>query len=197
MARENYWIRDGQWKRIDKAQPAQVIPFCSCQPQILHTDRKYVAEPWLRSQPIRKRRTLELIRTQSFKVTGDVRSTGTRWKGSFTTPLGQTIHQVPITDPAFIDRLDAGHTPSSQCLITMSLGLPHRPPGWKGEDPCWKLIAGVIELSISDLILIEMQRVGWSIAQGRDWIERQYQKRSRQHLTQFERAEFLGHLKTL
>ena len=79
----------------------------------------------------------------------------------------------------------------------MSLGLPHRPPSWKGEDPCWKLIAGVIELSISDLILIEMQRVGWSIAQGRDWIERQYKKRSRQHLTQFERAEFLGHLKTL
>ncbi|MEM9213686.1 MAG: hypothetical protein AAGD25_05005 [Cyanobacteria bacterium P01_F01_bin.150] len=197
MARENYWIRDGQWQRIDRAQPARVMTFCSCRPQILHTERKYVSEPWLRSQPLQNRRTLELIRTQSFQVTGDVRSTGTRWKGSFTTALGQTIYQVPITDPAFVAQLDQGHRPSAQCLITMSLGLPHRPPSWEGDDPCWKLIAGVIELSVSDLILIEMQRVGWTIAQGRDWLDQKYHKRSRQQLSAREQTEFLKYLKAL
>lgn len=132
------------------------------------------------------------------KTIGFGRANGPGWKGSFTTLLGQTIHQVPITDPAFVTRLDDGYRPSNQCLVTMSLGLPHRPPGWaKDDDPCWMLIAGVIELSVSDLILVEMQWMGWTIAQGRDWIDRQYQKRSRQHLTVLEQTEFLDYLQAL
>jgi len=28
----------------------------------------------------------------------------------------------------------------------VSLSMPWRPDDWEGDDPCWKLIAGVIEL---------------------------------------------------
>jgi hypothetical protein len=32
-------------------------------------------------------------------------------------------------------------------LVTVSLGMPWAPSSqWEGEIPCWKLIAGVIEL---------------------------------------------------
>ncbi|NEO34629.1 MAG: hypothetical protein F6K36_30420 [Symploca sp. SIO3C6] len=197
MACENYWIQPGAWRRINRAEPYQVISFCSDRTHILHTHNKYVHEPWLRSCPIPQRRTLELIRTNSFQVTGDVRSTGTRWKGTFSTVSGQRLENLPITDPVMAKRLDTGHMPSSQCLVTMSLGLPYPPPNWEGDAPCWKLIAGVIELSTADLILIEMQRVGWSINEGRSFIEKCYGKRSRQHLTTGEQIEFLHYLQTL
>lgn len=39
-----------------------------------------------------------------------------------------------------------GLSPGKACLITVSLSMPWRPDGWEGDDPCWKLIAGVIEL---------------------------------------------------
>ncbi|MHC4676481.1 MAG: dual OB domain-containing protein, partial [Planctomycetota bacterium] len=45
-------------------------------------------------------------------------------------------------------RLNKGHKPSNSCLLTMSLGMPYKPPDWEEDEPpvCWKLISGVIEL---------------------------------------------------
>ena len=82
---------------------------------------------------------------------------------------------------------------------------------WKLEERCiaginpdkgqwirrWKLIAGVIELSESDLILVEMKRLGWSIAQGREYLQRTYDKQSRKQLTATEITQFLSYLKSL
>ncbi len=80
----------------------------------------------------------------------------------------------------------------------ISLSLPHRPSDdWEGDDPCWKLIAGVIELSEYDLILVEMKRLGWSLEQGREYLLRTYNKRSRQQLNATEITEFLNYLKSL
>ncbi|WP_255532405.1 hypothetical protein [Microcoleus sp. LEGE 07076] len=31
-------------------------------------------------------------------------------------------------------------------MVTVSLSMPWLPDDWEGDDPCWKLIAGVIEL---------------------------------------------------
>ncbi len=123
--------------------------------------------------------------------------TATIWKGSIITKKGQQLRDVNITDPAFIERLEAGYRPSNPCLVTVSLSMPYRPPHWKKEDiPCWKLIAGVIEISDFDLILVEMKRIGWTIDQGRDYLQKHYQKCSRTLLTEDEIQEFLSYLKS-
>ncbi len=55
----------------------------------------------------------------------------------------------------------------------------------------------VIELSVSDLILVEMQRLRWTLEQGRNYLQQTYGKRSRQQLTSSELSQFLNYLKSL
>jgi hypothetical protein len=54
-------------------------------------------------------------------------------------------------------------------------------------------------VDLSDIIAhtdIELKRLGWTNAQGRRYLEQTYGKRSRQHLSDTELAEFLDYLKT-
>ncbi|MGB7439651.1 MAG: hypothetical protein WA919_01160 [Coleofasciculaceae cyanobacterium] len=69
-----------------------------------------------------------------------------KWEGTILTANGQEL-TATITDPVFARRLELGHLPKPPCLITVSLSLPWRPANWHQVDPCWKLIAGVVELS--------------------------------------------------
>lgn len=92
--------------------------------------------------------------------------------------------------------LNQGVTFGNECLVTISLSQPWRKTE-ADELACWKLIAGVIELSELDLILVEMQRLGWSIEQGRSYLQQTYNKRSRQQLTAIEITQFLRYLKSL
>ncbi|MFP4135259.1 MAG: dual OB domain-containing protein [Halothece sp.] len=52
-----------------------------------------------------------------------------------------------MTDPVFTEKLQAGYQPTGNYLVTVSLGMPWAPKKWEGEAPCWKLIAGVIQIS--------------------------------------------------
>jgi hypothetical protein len=99
--------------------------------------------PYMQALPFEQRRTLELVETATFSVEKISRDGG--WRGALTTCAGQRV-VARITDVLFLRRLDAGHRPGNHCLLTMSLGMPYRPPEWDGDDPCWKLIAAVIEL---------------------------------------------------
>ncbi len=79
--------------------------------------------------------------------------------------------------------------------------MPYKPfDNWEGEKPCWKLIAGVIELpnlSNSDLIFVEMMRLNWSIKRGRTYLQETYNKQTRSELTVSQINEFLNYLKSL
>lgn len=75
--------------------------------------------------------------------------------------------------------------------------MPHKPPGWEREEPCWKLIAGVIELNKKEQILAEMQRVNWTIEQGRKYLIEHFHKQSRSQLIPKELEEFLTYLQAL
>jgi hypothetical protein len=53
-------------------------------------------------------------------------------------------------------------------------------------------------VDLSDIIAqtdVELKRLGWTQAQGRRYLEKVYEKRSRQHLTDAELIEFLDYLK--
>ncbi|MGK7939178.1 MAG: hypothetical protein AB4062_03295 [Crocosphaera sp.] len=192
---ENLYITSGKWRHLKSIPATDLIPYCSQTPHILHNSWKYVTVPYLQQLPLQQRHTLQLVYAEEVIIHGDIRSTGTRWKGSLITEYGQQLSNASITDPKFVDKLDQGYLPSNPCLVTVSLSMPHCPPDWDKAAPCWKLIAGVVELSNADLILVEMQRIGWTIDQGRTYLQQHYQKRSRSQLTDDEIQEFLDYLK--
>ncbi|MDJ0620088.1 MAG: hypothetical protein QNJ63_25670 [Calothrix sp. MO_192.B10] len=193
---ENLTIASGKWGRIEKFQATDVLKYCGSYPYILHNSNKYVNVTYLQSLPFQERRTLQLVYAKNFSVQSIPQGGGQKWKGTLETNTGQKLTNATITDPVFVKKLEFGYYPQNPCLVTVSLSMPHRPDDWEGDDPCWKIIAGVIELSASDLILVEMKRLNWSIDQGREYLQRSYNKRSRQQLTSSEITEFLNYLQS-
>lgn len=144
---ENLSVQPGQWRRVGKVPPAYLNKYCSQEEYILHNDKRYVTVSFLQSLAIAQRRTLQLVKAVAFSIrsTGQRFEGGEKWEGSFVTTTGQRLTAI-ITDPVLIRRLELGYRPQSPCLVTVSLSMPWRPPDWEGDDPCWKLIAAVVEL---------------------------------------------------
>jgi len=143
---ENLSILTGRWQCLGKVKPTDLLKYCSSFPYILHNSWKYVNPSYLQSLPFHQRRTLQLVQVVSFSVERRTNSKGnSEWRGTIQASNGQRLVGAKITDPVFVNKLETGHQPKNNCLITVSLGIPWAPPEWDGEDPCWKLIAGVIE----------------------------------------------------
>ena len=145
---ENLSILPGPWHGSGSIAPEDLIPRCSREPLILHNSDGYVTVQYLRSLPFEERRTLQLVEGfefESFNM-GPSAQGGSKWDGSFISNRGERL-RARVTDPVLVEKLERGYRPGSHCLVTVSLSMPYRPAGWKEEgDPCWKLIAGVIEL---------------------------------------------------
>ena len=194
---ENITIASGKWQLVGRIQRTDLLEYCQNYNYILHNPIKYVNVTFLQSLPFQERRTLELVYAAKFSVQAIAKGGGMKWKGTLITDMGVQLTDANITDPIFVQRLESGYRPKNPCLVSVSLGMPYKPPNWEGDDPCWKLIAGVIELSEFDLILVEMKRIGWSEEQGRSYLQRNYKKSSRKQLTADEMTEFLNYLKSL
>ncbi len=194
---ENLTIASGKWQILKKVKPTDLIQYCDNYSNILHNWNKYVEVPFLQMLPFHKRRTLQLVYSSKLLLE---RKDGKKWKGSLVTNTDQILlKDASITDPQLVERLNNDYIPENPCLVTVSLSMPYRPLNWEIDDPrpCWKLIAGVIELSPADLILVEMKRVGWKIERGLNYLKITYNKRSRRELTKSELTEFLDYLKSL
>ncbi len=127
--------------------PAFLNKYCSNEEYILHNDWRYVEVSFLQSLPLAERRTLQLVKAVELSVrTASQRfELSSKWEGSLLTATGQRL-TATITDPVFIRRLELGYRPQNPCFVTLSLSMPWRPADWEGDDPCWKLIAAVVEL---------------------------------------------------
>ncbi|MCS6782389.1 MAG: hypothetical protein RMI89_12120 [Gloeomargarita sp. SKYBB_i_bin120] len=102
-----------------------------------------------------------------------------------------------ITDPVIISKLEQGQSISSHCLLCLSLSQPFQGRN-DTEKMCYRLVAGVIELLPEiELIAQEMQRVGWTIPQGRAYLRQHFAKESRYQLTALEAQAFLDVLRQL
>jgi hypothetical protein len=144
---ENLSILAGEWKYLGKAQPLDLLKYCGNFTQILHNESKYVNPSYLRKRPSPQRRTLQLVQVEDFTVEQRTSSKGkAEWRGTIQTVNGQSLAGAKITDPVFVERLNTGYCPESTYLVTVSLSIPWAPPEWDGEHPCWKLIAGVIDV---------------------------------------------------
>lgn len=139
---ENLNILPGQWKKIREVSPSELSKFLDNK-SILHNCNKYITVPFLQSLPFEQRKTIQLVYTQKLQITGS----NDNWKGSIENDVNSKLKEASITDQEFINKLNSGYNLQNPCLVTVSLGMPWKPRNWEGEDPCWKLIAGVIELS--------------------------------------------------
>ncbi|MEW6668071.1 MAG: DNA helicase RecQ [Thermodesulfobacteriota bacterium] len=147
---ENRSILPGPWKIAGSIPPEELIPRCSRDVLILHNRESYVTVEFLKALPSKERRTLQLLEAFDFQAfsTGLSAQGGHKWDGTFISHAGERL-RARITDPVLVERLEGGYQPGSHCLVTASLSMPYRPEGWKGDGlPCWKLIAGVIELEL-------------------------------------------------
>ncbi|MBW4561288.1 MAG: hypothetical protein KME32_09035 [Mojavia pulchra JT2-VF2] len=154
---ENLTIASGVWKRVGQAQCKDILQYCGNYSHVLHNSNKYVTVTYLQSLPLHKRRTLQLVYATELSVEAISKAQGgQKWQGTLLTNTGQQLTNAIITDPVFVKRLESGYRPQNPCLVTVSLSLPYLPSNdWEGDKPCWKLIAGIIELSDYDLILFK------------------------------------------
>lgn len=194
---ENRAILPGEWTLLRQASADEIIEFINFDSPILHNFYKYVPMSNLQALPFHERKTLELVYTDKLEtISSPRRSGGTQWKGSFSMRSGLSFAELPITDSALLRELDQGYKPEGPCLITLSLSMPREFDGWTGPpNPCWKLIAGVIELSLNEQIRIEVRLTGWDIQQARQHIQQTYQKNNRQEMTDEEKVEFIDYLR--
>jgi hypothetical protein len=147
--RENRTILLGDWVLAGTLDGKEVGRYVETGRPVLHNSYKYVGRGTLERMPADQRQTLQLIKVNRLVIYEAQRSSGKRkWEGLVPMQDGSG-KRLGITDPAFCAKLDRGHRPREACLLTMSLSLPYTPPNWDGPaDPCWKLIAGVIELQV-------------------------------------------------
>jgi hypothetical protein len=198
FACENRYVSKGQWRLIKQSKIADIWAYRHQESYILHNDRKYVTVPYLQKKDFSERNTLQLVYATKLIITEITSySSNNQWKGSLITPSNQILKEASITDPVLVGKLEKGYRPENPYLVTVSLGLPYKPKDWKGDEPCWKLIAGVIELQEIDLILVEMERIGWSLENGRKYLKTHYGKVSRSQLSVEEVSQFLNYLKTI
>jgi hypothetical protein len=145
--RENRLIESGTWRVVGKLSPADIEKYCESDRPFLHNNYKYVGKGFIGGLPFEERQTLQLVKVDEVCIRHKTRTGGNaKWELSFAMPNGQ-VRWLGVTDPFFCQKLEQGHCPSGPLLLTLSLSLPYTPPDW-GEppDPCWKLVAGVIEL---------------------------------------------------
>lgn len=144
---ENLSVLPGKWERVGKVPPAYLNKYCSNEEYILHNEQRYVTVSYLQSLPMPQRLSLQLVKAVklSVRTVSQRFESSSKWEGSLVTTTGQQI-TATITDPVFIRRLELGYRPQNPCLVTLSLSMPWRPSDWEGDDPCWKLIAAVVEL---------------------------------------------------
>ena len=145
---ENRSVMPGAWSVAGRLAPDELRPLCSRLPHVLHDDENYVTVQYLCALPVQERRTLELVETTDFEVfsTGLSATGGQKWHARFSSPGSRPVTGI-LTDPVFVARLEDGYKPGRHCLVTVSLSMPWKPVDWDAdEDPCWKLVAGVVEL---------------------------------------------------
>ena len=147
FACENLSVLPGEWRQVGKVPPAYLLKYCNSQEYILHNDLRYVTVEYMQSLPMCDRLTLQLVKAVRFTVNEPIKRPegGNKWKGSIVTQHGQRL-TATITDPVFLKNLELRYRPQKACLVTVSLSMPWRPDDWQGDDPCWKLIASVVEL---------------------------------------------------
>lgn len=139
---ENLPILTGEWEKIGKVVANSLLKYCETEIFYSQYPEK-VPKSFLDSLHFEKKRTLQLIRATVKQIR---KNKYQKWEASLLI-CNQKVFRAKITDLAMIDKLNQGlDLNNKECLFTISLAQPWRKNDFD-ELSCWKLIAGVIELS--------------------------------------------------
>ena len=136
---ENRNIAQGSWKKVGQASPQDILRFASRNSLILHNSSRYVTVQYLQSLPLQQRKTLQLVYVDQLLISSDRRA-------KLIVNNYCLLEKIKITDPVLLNKLESGYQVSDYCLVTVSLSMPFRSDDSWEVDPCWKLVAGVVEL---------------------------------------------------
>lgn len=144
---ENRAILPGRWRHAGRATIADILSFAVKPSVVLHNSRRFVTLEEMQRKEPGQRVTLQLVRVDTFSVRRIQAKERNTWSSVLSS--GQRSIEMHITDPVYHAKLDKGHCPATSCLLAVSLSMPWVPPDWTATSspPCWKLIAGVIELA--------------------------------------------------
>lgn len=186
---ENIGYKDSPWQIIGRAEIVHLLQYC--EEELLFTNyKKSIPFHYLETQaPVR---TLQLIEVKSFAC---YRNDNGKWRGL----IGDKKYNfadvdLSITDPIVLDKLNRNEAVSPHCILCLSLSQPFQKEP-NSSFSCYRLIAGVIEL-LPELqqITKEMEKLSWSVQQGRQYLKEKFGKSSRYQLTSLEAKQFLLHL---
>lgn len=190
---ENRTILPGSWKLIGKATIEDIIPFINFCPPILHNAARRVPILSLQALPINARKSLDIIYTKDLEIEQIIDNNRKKYKATFSLPDGHVLEDISVTDNLLLNALDRGDFPKNPCLLTLSLSMPFPEP----LGDCYKLLAGFLNLTLDDQILIEMRIAGWDVPQARQYIWQTYQKQSRREMTDSQKLDFISYLEKL
>ncbi len=130
----------GNWKKIGKMEPKDLLDYCEDDRVILHNSEKSIPIEDFRTLPRERWKSLQLVRqtNATFKYTDWLE--GRKYKARLWLSGVKSL-DLPITDPNIRCRLNNNEKISRNCIITVSLATP-----WKKDNKCYKVVAGVIEL---------------------------------------------------
>ncbi|MBN1602081.1 MAG: DNA helicase RecQ [Chitinispirillaceae bacterium] len=144
---ENRTILDGEWVHCGTLKPLALTAYVSSEKYILHNCEPFVTKEYLVNLPAEMRTTLQLVEAFEFEAFQTQNSAGViKWNAGFVNPYGERLTSR-IVDPFLMEKMEQGYRPARHCLVTVTLSEPFRPKSWESDEtPCWKLVAGVIEL---------------------------------------------------
>ena len=142
---ENRLLKPGKWKKVGRITAQDLLKYCQDDTVILHTHQDYVPPEFFTTHPKTEWRSLQLVHTSNVRF---VLNPWQKWRARFHDGT-RTQLALKITDPVVLDKLRNGTNISENCIMTVSLATPWKPPD-KPEEPerCYKMVAGVVELRI-------------------------------------------------
>ncbi len=193
---ESYGYRDFPWTIIGNAQVVNIVRYC--EDQLLYPEfEKSIPFHYLQQKS--KIRTLQLIEVKSITYHLDHQNPKKKWKAIINdSKYGISGVKISITDPIILNKLNQQESLSSHCLVCMSLSQPWPKDVTEESRRCYRLVAGTIELMPElEMITSAMNKIGWNVTQGRQYLQNHFGKQSRYQLTKLEAQQFLEYLKLI
>jgi len=143
---ENKLLKDGQWKKVGRVRPKDLLKYCEDDSVILHNNLDHVRASCFKMIPSYGWKSLQLVRNKNVVFEQDENNKA-KWRANFVNSKGNAL-SLRVTDPATCERLERGENISKDCLLTVSMAS-----GWSPDKQtakrCYKFVASVVELNSS------------------------------------------------
>jgi hypothetical protein len=141
---ENKLLKAGQWKKVGRVRPKDLLKHCEDDSVILHNNLDYVRASCFRMIPRYGWKSLQLIHNDNVVFKQD-ENNKTKWRADFVNSKGTAL-SLRVTDPVTCERLARGENIGKNCLLTVSMATDWRPDKQTARR-CYKFVAGVVELN--------------------------------------------------